>query len=47
MIGASVLAIVASLDGVVDRIEGFWLVALLVAYTIWSIRASRREAAKE
>jgi len=43
MIGASALALLLSLDGMISRLEGAILVVLLVVYTGWSIRASRKE----
>lgn len=46
MIAASVLMGVLALDGVVGRIDGLLLFAILLAYIVWSIRQSRRESAK-
>jgi cation:H+ antiporter len=43
MIGASVLVLVLALDGAISRIEGGTLVALLIAYTAWTVVAARRE----
>jgi cation:H+ antiporter len=42
MIGASVLLLVQCLDGVIDRLEAGTLLALLVGYTVFLIRQSRR-----
>ncbi|MDR5682560.1 MAG: calcium/sodium antiporter [Armatimonadota bacterium] len=44
MIGVSVVLFVMGLDGVVGRWEGAVLVAGVVAYTAFQIRASRRES---
>jgi cation:H+ antiporter len=43
MIGVSVLVLVLVLDGSVGRLDGAILAALLVAYLVWTVRASRRE----
>ena len=43
VIGASVLVLVLSLDGRLSSWEGALLFALLVAYVVWSVQASRRE----
>jgi len=43
MIGASVLTLVLALDGKLGWIDGAIFVSLLIAYTWWTIRASRRE----
>lgn len=43
MIGASVLGLLLALDGTIGRLDGAMLVVLLVIYTAWSIRASRKE----
>ncbi|HXG37151.1 MAG TPA: calcium/sodium antiporter [Bacteroidota bacterium] len=45
MIGASLTMIVMSFDRTLSRMEGVILFAGLVAYTVWSIRQSRREQA--
>lgn len=45
MIGIGVLALLFGLDGRIARIEGTVLLALFLAYTIWSIVTSRRESA--
>lgn len=47
MVGASLLGALLLLDGTVGRIEGVCLVALLVAYVFWSVRASRSEESEE
>jgi len=49
MIGASVLLLVQSLDGVLGRVEAGVLLVLLVAYTTFLVRQSRRarQAVKE
>ena len=43
MIGASVLVLLLSLDGAIDRLEGFALVALLVVYITWTVVSARRD----
>lgn len=43
MIGASVLTLLLALDGRLGAFDGALFVALLIAYTWWTIRASRRE----
>ncbi len=43
MIGVSVVMVGMALDRSIGRLEGAMLVAGLVAYTVWSIRQSRRE----
>ena len=45
MIGASVLALLLALDGVIGRIDGLILFTGVVAYTVFLIRQSRRETA--
>jgi cation:H+ antiporter len=45
MIGASVLVLALSLDGRLSSWEGALLLVLIVAYTVWTVRSSRREAA--
>ncbi|PTD95536.1 calcium/sodium antiporter [Pseudothauera lacus] len=42
MIGASVLMVVMALDGSISRLEGAILFALVIAYTVFLIRQSRR-----
>jgi cation:H+ antiporter len=44
MVGASLLLAVMSLDNRIGRIEGFALFAGIVAYTVWTVRASRNES---
>jgi len=44
MLGATVLPLLMLLDGVVGRLDGAILVAGLIGYTAFNIRASRREA---
>lgn len=43
LIGASIAMLVFGLDGSISRLEGLVLFAGIVAYTIWSIRMSRKE----
>lgn len=43
MIGASVLTLLLALDGRLGTFDGLLFVTLLIAYTWWTIRASRRE----
>jgi len=43
MIAASVLLILFSLDGMLVRWEGALLFALVITYTVWTLRRSRRE----
>lgn len=43
MVGASVLALALAQDGSISRPEGGLLFALIVAYTVWTVRAARRE----
>lgn len=43
MIGVSLLSWGMALDGAIGRIEGLFLFAGIIAYTVWSIRRSRRE----
>ncbi|MFQ5743527.1 MAG: calcium/sodium antiporter [Acidobacteriota bacterium] len=42
MIGVSGLALLLCLDGRVTRLDGLLLFTLIVAYTVWSIRESRK-----
>ena len=42
MIGVSVLALLASLDGRISTFEGLAFVGSLFVYTVWTIRKSRR-----
>lgn len=42
MIGASLLLVVLALDGSIGRLEAVFLVGLVVAYTIFLVRQSRR-----
>ena len=44
MIGASALTALAALDGGVSRLEGAALFVAAVLYTLWLIRAARRES---
>jgi cation:H+ antiporter len=44
VIGASFLLLLLGLDGDVDAWEGLLLLALLVAYNVWSIRQGRAES---
>ena len=44
MVAASVLTPLAALDGAVSRLEGAALAAGAVLYTLWLIRAARKEA---
>jgi cation:H+ antiporter len=43
MIGVSILMLLLSLDGFVSRLEGGLLFGLLIVYTVWSIRQSRKD----
>lgn len=43
LVGASVLTLVLSLDGSIGRGDGLLLFALIVAYTVFLVRQSRRE----
>jgi cation:H+ antiporter len=45
MIGVSVLVAILLFDGTLGRVEGLGLVAGLVVYLTWSVRASRKETA--
>ena len=45
VIGISILTWFLGFDGVIGLVDGIFLVLGLVAYTFWSIRASRRESA--
>ena len=47
MIIFSVLALVLALNGLVGRVEGVLLLALLVVYLGWSIRSARRATTRE
>ena len=42
MIGASVLVLLMSLNGEIDRLEGFSLVTLLVVYVTWTVVSARQ-----
>ncbi|HPU84910.1 MAG TPA: calcium/sodium antiporter [Candidatus Latescibacteria bacterium] len=44
MIGACVLVYVFSADGVLSRLNGIFLFACIVAYTVFAIRVSKRES---
>lgn len=44
LIGASIAALLMSLDGSVGRIDGVLLFAGVIVYTVWLIRSSRRES---
>ena len=46
MLGASILALLLSLDGTISRFDGALLLVLVVVYTVWSIRTSRKETKK-
>lgn len=43
MVGVSVLLLLLSLDNRIGRLEGLVLFAGIVAYTVWTVRASRSE----
>ncbi|WP_305041876.1 calcium/sodium antiporter [Geoalkalibacter sp.] len=43
MIGTSLLLVLLALDGRVGRIDGFLLFGGCLAYTVWTVRRSRRE----
>lgn len=45
VIGASVLTLLLALDGSIGRVDGLLLFGGIVAYTVFAIRQSRREAA--
>jgi cation:H+ antiporter len=47
MIASSFVLLGIALDGAISRFEGVGLLALLVLYTGWTLRASRRETAGE
>jgi cation:H+ antiporter len=47
MVIVSVLVLFMSLDGSIDRYDGAVLAAGLVAYVVWTVRASRRQGRKE
>ena len=42
LVGISVLLVLLSMGGVVTRVDGLVLVALLVAYSVWAVARSRR-----
>ena len=42
MVGASILLLLFSLDGVLDRVDGMVMFALLIAYITWTIVQSRK-----
>jgi cation:H+ antiporter len=44
MLGASLLLFVLAINGSIDRLEGALLFGLLIAYTVFLIRQSRRES---
>jgi cation:H+ antiporter len=44
MLGVSVILLILSLDGSIDQIEGLMLVMGIVAYTVWTIYQSRKDA---
>jgi cation:H+ antiporter len=46
MIGASLLMLALSLDGVVSRLDGSVLVVLFISYSLWTINESRKENAR-
>jgi cation:H+ antiporter len=46
MIGLSFIVWLMSLDGVINRLDGFLLFAGLVAYIVYSIRQSKKESAE-
>lgn len=43
MIGVSIATLLLGLDGAISRVEGLLFVAGMVAYTVFMVRASRRE----
>jgi cation:H+ antiporter len=43
MIASSILMTLMALDGTIGRADGVILLALLITYTVWSIRQSRKE----
>ena len=43
VIGASVLVLVFSLNGVIGRVEGFVLLGLLVLYLVWTVLGAIRD----
>ncbi|QDU36117.1 Inner membrane protein YrbG [Maioricimonas rarisocia] len=43
MAGLSILVLLMALDGRVGRIDGLFLTAGMIAYTVWAIRSSRKE----
>lgn len=43
MIGTALLMLLLAVDGTISRLDGFALVALLMMYMTWSVRASRKE----
>lgn len=45
LIGVSILTYVLALNNAIGRLEGLGLFALVIAYTVWLIRASRKESA--
>jgi cation:H+ antiporter len=46
MIAAALAMLLFALDGEFSRRDGIWLFGGLIAYTVWTIRASRRESAE-
>ncbi len=46
MIGASLALFIVALDGRVSRLDGALLFAGVIAYTVWSLRESRRAGAR-
>jgi cation:H+ antiporter len=47
MIGASVLMFLLALDGIIGRVDGVFLFAGVLAYTVFLIRQSRRESSAD
>ena len=45
LIGVSILTYVLALNNAIGRLEGLGLFALVIVYTVWLIRASRKESA--
>ncbi len=47
MIGASLLLLLLAGNGQIGRIEGLWLFAGVIIYTVWTVRRSRMEIRRE
>ena len=43
MVGVSILTLLVAFDGRINRLEGLVFVILFFSYSVWTIRASRRE----